>query len=290
MTALSQSNLETLPKFSQIEPQNIVASVEQAIQRCKETIEQVLKQEQYDWENLIAPIDQVDDQLSRLWSPISHMNSVVSSDALREAHDACLPLLSAYGTWVGQHKGLYQAYLSIQQSEAFSPLSEAQRKVIDNAIRDFTLSGVALEDDKKQRYGEIKSRLSELSSTFSNNVMDATLGWRKHIIDINELKGLPESALDAARQLAEQESLEGWLFTLDIPSYLPVMTYADNAELRKEMYIAYLIHLCLHFQQLTPKQLLKCLRRQRCFLEITSLTLKLYIPNQCLCLKIFLDF
>ena len=239
MTALSQSNLETLPKFSQIEPQNIVASVEQAIQRCKETIEQVLKQEQYDWENLIAPIDQVDDQLSRLWSPISHMNSVVSSDALREAHDACLPLLSAYGTWVGQHKGLYQAYLSIQQSEAFSPLSEAQRKVIDNAIRDFTLSGVALEDDKKQRYGEIKSRLSELSSTFSNNVMDATLGWRKHIIDINELKGLPESALDAARQLAEQESLEGWLFTLDIPSYLPVMTYADNAELRKEMYIAY---------------------------------------------------
>ncbi len=239
MTALSQSNLETLPKFSQIEPQNIVASVEQAIQRCKETIEQVLKQEQYDWENLIAPIDQVDDQLSRLWSPISHMNSVVSSDALREAHDACLPLLSAYGTWVGQHKGLYQAYLSIQQSEAFSTLSEAQRKVIDNAIRDFTLSGVALEDDKKQRYGEIKSRLSELSSTFSNNVMDATLGWRKHITDINELKGLPESALDAARQLAEQESLEGWLFTLDIPSYLPVMTYADNAELRKEMYIAY---------------------------------------------------
>jgi oligopeptidase A len=150
-----------------------------------------------------------------------------------------LPLLSEYGTWVGQHKGLYDAYLQIQQREDFALLTEAQQKVISNALRDFKLSGVSLADDKKKRFAEIKSRLSDLSSTFSNNLMDATLAWNKHITDIADLSGLPESALAAAKQLAESKELEGWLFTLDIPSYLPVMMYADNQSLREQMYTAY---------------------------------------------------
>lgn len=239
MTKISRSNPETLPQFSEINPNDIVPALEAAIDECKKTIEQTLKQDSFSWENLIVPIDEVDDKLSRLWSPISHMNSVVSNDELREAHDKCLPLLSAYGTWVGQHTGLFEAYKAIKHSDSFAALTQAQQKVIENAIRDFTLSGVALDDEKKKQFGEIKSRLSELSSRFSNNVMDATLGFNKHVTDKTELAGLPESALAAAKQLAEQEKLEGWLFTLDIPSYLPVMTYADSQALRKEMYIAY---------------------------------------------------
>jgi oligopeptidase A len=237
MTALQ--DLSALPRFSDISPEQIRPALEQGVAHCKTTIEQVLQQDNYSWENLVAPLEEVDDQLSRLWSPVSHMNSVVSSDALREAHDACLPLLSEYGTWVGQHKGLYDAYCQIQNSVQFANLSQAQQKVITNAVRDFKLSGVALQDDNKVRYGEIKSRLSDLASTFSNNVMDATLNWQKHITDAGILVGLPESALGAAKQLASSKDLQGWLFTLDIPSYLPVMMHGDNRELREEMYRAY---------------------------------------------------
>lgn len=232
-------DLSGLPKFSQISPEQIQPAIEQAIAKCKQQITALLEQPNYSWDNLIAPLEEADDALSRIWSPVSHMNAVVSSDDLREAHDACLPLLSDYGTWVGQHKGLYQAYQAIANSESFANLSEAQQKVINNGLRDFTLSGVALDERKQQRYAEISSRLSELSSQFSNNLMDATLGWTKHITDQSELAGLPESALAAAKQAAESKELEGWLFTLDIPSYLPIMMYADNRALREQMYVAY---------------------------------------------------
>lgn len=239
MTKTALQDLSALPRFSDISPEQIKPAVEQGITKCKTSIEHLLQQDRYSWDNLVAPLEEMDDELSRIWSPVSHMNSVVSSDELREAHDACLPLLSEYGTWVGQHKSLYDAYCQIQSSADFADLSLAQQKVITNAVRDFKLSGVALEDDKKVRYGEIKSRLSDLASTFSNNVMDATLGWQKHISDENLLAGLPESALGAAKQLANSKDLQGWLFTLDIPSYLPVMMHGDNRELREEMYRAY---------------------------------------------------
>ena len=232
-------DLSGLPKFSAIKPQHIQPAIEEAIAACKTQISELLKQNSYSWDNLIAPIEEIDDQLSQKWSPVSHMNSVVSNDELREAHDACLPALSEYGTWVGQNTQLYNAYCQISQSNEFSGLSEAQQKVITQAIRDFKLSGVALDETKKARYAEVQSRLSDLGSSFSNNVMDATLGWQKHITDQSELAGLPESALAAAKQLAESKDLEGWLFTLDIPSYLPIMTHADSAALREEMYRAY---------------------------------------------------
>lgn len=232
-------DLSGLPPFSKILPEYIQPAVLQAIESCKNTIIEVLSQDSFSWDNLIAPIEEVDDQLSKIWSPVSHMNSVVSNDALRDAHDGCLPALSEFSTWVGQNSELFNAYVQIQQSAEFATLSEAQQKVIEHAVRDFKLSGVALDEQKKLRYAQIQSRLSDLGSTFSNNVMDATLGWQKHITDKTLLSGLPESALAAAAQAAEQKELTGWLFTLDIPSYLPVMTYADNRELREEMYRAY---------------------------------------------------
>ena len=229
-----------LPPFSQIKPEHVKPAVEQVIEECRNKIEQVLEgNTSPSWDNLVAPIDEVDDRLGRIWSPVSHMNSVMNSDELRDAYESCLPVLSEYGTWVGQHKGLFEAYKAIKASEAFSALDQAQQKTITDALRDFELSGIGLPADEQHRYGEISKRQSELGSQFSNNVLDATMGWSKQITDVAELAGMPESALAAAQAAAESKEQEGYLLTLDIPSYLPVMTYCDNQDLRKELYEAY---------------------------------------------------
>ena len=229
-----------LPPFSQIKPEHVKPAVEQVIEACRNKIEQVLEgNTSPSWDNLVAPIDEVDDRLGRIWSPVSHMNSVMNSDELREAYESCLPVLSEYGTWVGQHKGLFDAYKAIKASEAFSALDQAQQKTITDALRDFELSGIGLPADEQHRYGEISKRQSELGSQFSNNVLDATMGWSKQVTDVAELAGMPESALAAAQAAAEAKEQEGYLLTLDIPSYLPVMTYCDNQELRQELYEAY---------------------------------------------------
>ncbi|MFM4838855.1 oligopeptidase A [Aeromonas veronii] len=232
--------MDSLPPFSQIKPEQVQPAVIQAIADCKQKISDVLAQrDPHTWDSLIAPLEEVNDRLSRIWSPVSHLNSVLNSEALREAHDACLPLLSEFQTYVGQHEGLYQAYLALSQSDDFPLLSGAQRKEIQNTLRDFRLSGIGLPAEAQQRYGEIQARLSELASRFSNNVLDATQGWHKLVADEAALAGLPDSVRAAARQMAELKGKEGWLFTLDIPSYLPVMMYADNRELRAEMYEAF---------------------------------------------------
>ncbi len=229
-----------LPPFASIKPEYVKPAIEEAIAHCRKVTEQVLEGNTHPtWENLVAPIEEVDDRLSRIWSPVSHMNSVVNSEELREAYESCLPLLSEYGTWVGQHKGLFEAYKALKTSDEFSQLTPAQQKTITNELRDFQLSGIGLPLAEQKRYGEISKRMSELGSKFSNNVLDATMGWTKHITDEAELAGMPESALAAAKATAEAKGLEGYLLTLEMPSYLPVMTYCDNQVLRKEMYEAY---------------------------------------------------
>ena len=229
-----------LPLFSQIKPEHVLPAIQETLKNCRHTIETVLKQNsEYTWNNLIQPIDEMDEKFGRAWSPVSHLNAVKNSPELRAAYEACLPLLSEYSTWVGQHKPLYQAYKQLKQSEEYTKLTKAQKKVIDNALRDFELSGIGLPNDKQKRYGEIVAKLSELSSKFSNNVLDATMGWSKLITHVEQLSGMPESALAAAQEQAKIKNLEGWLLTLDMPSYLPVMTYCDNRDLRFELYQAY---------------------------------------------------
>lgn len=228
-----------LPLFSQIKPEHIQPAITQLIQENRHTVEQVLKQSHFTWENFIQPLTESGDRLHKAWSPVSHLNTVKNTPELREAYQACLPLLSEYSTWLGQHEGLYQAYLKLKNSAEYQNYSIAQQKAIDNALRDFKLSGISLPPTQQKRYGEIVSRLSELNSQFSNNVLDATMGWDKVIEDKNQLQGLPESALQAAKQSAESKGLSGYRFTLEFPSYLPVMTYCENAQLRKEIYYAF---------------------------------------------------
>ncbi|WP_294901339.1 oligopeptidase A [Tatumella sp. UBA2305] len=230
----------TLPPFSLIKPEHVVPAVTQALQDCRATVEKVVAQGgPYTWNTLCEPLAETDDRLGRLFSPVSHLNSVKNSPELREAYEQVLPLLSEYGTWVGQHEGLYQAYVSLKQGDSYASLNTAQKKAVDNALRDFELSGIGLPKDKQQRYGEIAARLSEIGAAYSNNVLDATMGWSKLITDESGLAGMPESALAAAKAQAEAKEQQGWLLTLDIPSYLPVMTYCENQALREEMYRAY---------------------------------------------------
>ena len=232
-------NYTGLPAFSKIKPEHIKPAVEAVIQTCRETIEAVSKIENPTWENFYLPQAAAGDQFSRAWSPVGHLNAVKNSPELREAYQACLPLLSEYSTWAGQHKGLYEGYLKLKNSPAFESYSLAQKKAIENSLRDFELSGISLPEDKQKRYGEISARLSELSSDFSNNVLDATMGWDIVITDESQLKGLPESALEAAKLSAESKGKKGYRFTLEFPSYYPVLTYCENRELREMMYKEY---------------------------------------------------
>ncbi|SEI07826.1 oligopeptidase A [Rheinheimera pacifica] len=228
-----------LPPFSQITPEQVKPAVEQAIAQARAAVEAAVALPDVSWHTLIEQLDQDSERLGKLWSPVSHMNSVVNTPELREAYESCLPLLSEYSTWVGQHEGLYQKYQQLAQSEQYAGLTAAQQKVIQNALRDFKLSGIGLSAGKKQRYGEIQSRLSDLSSQFSNNTLDATQAWFKHITDAADLLGLPDDAKLAAAEEAQSRELEGWVFTLEFPSYIAVMTYADKRELREELYSAY---------------------------------------------------
>ena len=230
-------NMTGLPAFSKIRPEHAESAIDTLIDACRETIRTLTANVAIPtWESFIEPIEESDDRLSRAWSPVSHLNSVLNSDALRSAYNACLPKLSAYGTEVGQNEDLFQAYRMVVEQEG---LDAAQRKSLENALRDFHLSGVDLPAEKKARYKEINQELSNLTSKYSENVLDATNAWSKQIDDEDLLAGLPDSAQDLARQTAEQRGMDGWLLTLDFPSYQPVMTYADNRDLRFELYQAF---------------------------------------------------
>ncbi len=240
MNSLLESH--TLPPFSQIKPADVEPAISQLIeQNHKQIAEVVAHVQQHDitLENFLLPFEELNDNLSKAWSPVSHLNSVMNNDELRDAYNACLPKLSEYSTELGQHKGLYQAYKELKDSDQFNDFTTAQKKVIDNALRDFHLSGIDLPEEKQKRYGEISLRLSELTSKFAENVLDCTNAFSHHITDKAELSGLPETQLHGAELAAKEKDLEGYLLTLDIPVYIAVMTYCDNRALRKIFYEAY---------------------------------------------------
>ena len=229
-----------LPPFSRISPDHVGPAVRQLIEEGRAGIADVLRQDPpVTWEKLVEPLENLDDRLNRGWSPVSHLNSVKNSEALREAYNACLPLLSEYATEVGQNEALYTAYRDLRESPGYAHLDEAQKKIIDNALRDFRLSGVDLPSEDKSRFKAVVLELSKLGSQFQDHVMDATQGWSHLITDPQRLLGLPDSALAMAKQAAEAKGESGWLFTLEFPSYIAIMTYADDRSLRELFYTAY---------------------------------------------------
>ncbi|MDV6318106.1 oligopeptidase A [Chromohalobacter sp. HP20-39] len=228
-----------LPPFDDIQPEHVVPAIEQLLAKNRRDIEALANQSQVSWESLAAPLEALNDRLSQAWSPVSHLNSTMNNDALREAYQACLAMLSDYSTWLGQHQGLFDAFTQLKESNEYARLEEGQQRSIDNTLRDFRLAGVDLTEDKKRRYGEIQARLSELANTFSNHLLDATQAWHKDLPDDSRLAGLPESALATLKANAEAKDVEGYRITLDFPSFYPVLSFADDRALREEVYTAF---------------------------------------------------
>jgi oligopeptidase A len=231
-----------LPPFDEIRPEHVVPAIEELLAENRTAIEALVARagdEPPSWESLAVPLESLNDRLSRAWSPVSHLNSTMNSPELREAYQACLGKLSEYSTWLGQHEGLFRAWQALKEGPAWAGLDDAQRRTVENTLRDFRLAGVDLPAEKKRRYGEIKARLSELGNTFSNQLLDATQAWHLDLADETRLAGLPESALATLRANAEAKGQAGYRITLDFPSFFPVMTYAEDRELRREVYTAF---------------------------------------------------
>ncbi len=234
--------LETheLPPFTDIRPEQVEPAIEKLIDENRNALEaQLAGLKEVTWDSLIEPIDTRNDMLNQAWSPVSHLNSVVNSDALREAYNNCVGKLAQWETEVGQNQGLFQAYKTLSESEHFARLTQAQRHSIKLALQSFHLSGVSLPKDKKQQFSRLTQRLAELSSTFGDNLMDATQAWNLLISDAEELAGVTDSSLALFAQAAAEKDQSGYLLTLDQPCFIAVMTYADSRSLREQMYQAF---------------------------------------------------
>ncbi len=229
-----------LPQFSKIKPEHIEPAIDYLLQENRQQIDKLVKnRKDISWDNTIHALEELDDQLNRAWSPASHLHAVADNEALRKAYNHCIEKLSEYASDMGQNEDLYDAYKSVADSEELKTLSVAQQKIIENALRDFRLSGIELDKKSRKKFKALQMQLSRLQTRFEENLLDATHAWKKHVTNVSHLDGLPESALALADQMAKREGLDGWVLTLDFPSYMPVMQYATDRELRKELYTAY---------------------------------------------------
>ena len=233
-----------LPRFADFKPTDVAPAVDQLLQENRALIARIAADTATpDWNNFVGPLEDANERLHRAWGQAGHLNAVMNSPELREAYNAVLPKITQYSTEIGQHEGLYRKFKALRAGDGFTALSAAQRKIIDNEVRDFRLGGAELPPAGKKRYTEISDRLSMLESRFSDNLLDATNAWSHLVTDAAELSGLPEDAREAARAAAEADVASpkqtGWKFTLHAPSYMPVLQYADNSALRECMYRAY---------------------------------------------------
>ncbi len=226
----------SLPQFTSFNIEHFVEHLDKLLQHNLEQIEIILKENtQFTWHNLMHPLEEMDDALERFWAPLSHLHAVVNSKKLRDCYQACLPKLSAYEAAIGHNHELYSAIKSLDTST----LDKAQTKIVEDCLRDFELSGVALPKEKKQRFEEMQTRLSQLANQFENNVLDASQAFSLHITDEKRLAGLPEHAINTAHELAAEKELTGWMLNLEFPCYLAVVTYAEERALREEIYYAF---------------------------------------------------
>ncbi|VAW45169.1 Oligopeptidase A [hydrothermal vent metagenome] len=232
--------IKNLPNFELFHVKHIEPAVEQLLlDNRAEVARLVVMKEQPTWQNFIEPLEVIDNRFERVWGPVGHLDAVKNSDEWHQAYVTCLEKVTEYHTEMGQNAGLYAKFKAIADSDEFKHYNLAQKKVIENALRNFQLSGIALPKAQQVEFQKISQQLSQLNSQFSNHVLKSTQAWFKHITDKSILAGLPESAMATLQQLAQQKELDGWCVTLDFPSYLAIMTYADNRSLKEEVYRAF---------------------------------------------------
>jgi oligopeptidase A len=232
-------NPAELPAFTSIRADHVEPAIRALIEESRALLARLLASEgAHTWETLVVPLEEQQHRLMRTWSPVSHLNGVLNSEELRAAYNQCLPLLTAWNTDLAQNEALYHAYQHIASTQG-EQLNGAQRKLLENALRDFRLGGVGLPDERKQRFKALMEQVAMLQSKFDENVLDATNAWSRHATDVTELTGLPEVITARARGEAERRGLAGWLFTLDAPNYQAIMTHSSHESLRREFYEAW---------------------------------------------------
>jgi oligopeptidase A len=229
---------DSLPPFDRIEPAHARPALEKVLAGNRARLAELTAQPQPTFASLVAPVEELSHRLSRVWSPIGHVNAVANTAAMREAYNECVPLLTAYSSELGQNEDLYRGYSRVLQHEG-SALDPEQRKLVENALRDFRLAGVDLPPDRKSRYRDLMQRLAQLGTKFTENVLDAQAAYTRSVADPSELAGLPPSAIDRAAADARDANGTGWLFKLDQPTYVTVLANAQSEPLRRDIYEAW---------------------------------------------------
>ena len=233
-------NRDTLPSFSKIKHDHITSAVDTIITENKQAINQIeLNSADPSWENFVVPLEIIDEKLSRVWSQIGHLNSVVNSEELRKEYNKNLGKISLYYSELAQNLKIFTGFKNLTLKKNYSKLSVIQKKIVNDELVGFRLGGIDLSTKKQNTFKEIKSALSKLSAKFEENLLDSVNAFNLHITSKDILSGLPTNILKSAQLKANENKKKGWLFTLDFPTYIPLMQYADNRQLRQDMYYAY---------------------------------------------------
>ena len=229
----------SLPRFGDIAPEHVIPALTQLIADHRQRLDALLSANtDPNFENLVAPLEDMEQELSRVWSPVSHLQGVLGSREWREAYHEALPLLTEYGTELSQNAQLQQAYARVDDSLP-DDASPARRSAVEHALRDFRLAGVDLDDDDKARFREIMRDLAATQATFEHNIQDASDAWILHFDDERDMEGLPSHVIKRAAKEALRRDRDGWLLTLDYPTYDAVMTHAESRGLRETFYHAW---------------------------------------------------
>ena len=228
----------SLPRFAEVRPEHALPAVRELIAAHKRKLAALLELENPTFETMVAPLEDMAHELGRVWSPVGHLQAVLDDPAWREAYNDCLPLLTEHGTEMSQNKALQQAFERIYANIP-DDAPQARRTLVEHALRDFRLAGVALPDEKKAEFRGIMQELAAVQAQFDQNLQDATDSWHFHSEDAAVFSGLPGQTVDRARQEASSRNLDGLWLTLDYPTYHAVMTHADHRELRERFYRAW---------------------------------------------------
>ncbi len=233
-------NFSDLPRFAEIHPEHVTPALDVLLADAAAAVARASAPDTpATWDAVIEPVERASEPLSRAWGVIGHLNGVADSPELRTAYGDNLQRVTEFWSSVGQNLALYEKYKAIAASSAYAELSPARKKIIDNSLRDFRLSGAELDEAQKPHFAALQERQATLGKAFSDHILDATNGYSYLANGATEVAGLPDDALESARQAATKDGSQGYKFTLHFPSYFPVMQYAQHRPLREAMYRAY---------------------------------------------------
>jgi len=232
-------DISTLPKFNEIKPDHVLPAIEETILNHREKLNSLLSDNKTpSFNSLIAPIEIMEHELKRIWSPVSHLQSVLGSKDWRQVYIKALPLLTKHSTETSQNTELQQAYSKVSESLK-KDIDYSEKSAVEHALKNFHLSGVDLPEKEKNRFKDIAQELAATQASFEHNVQDSSDAWSLNIQDSEKLLGIPNQTLERAQKDAKQKKLNGWLFSLNYPTYHAILTYADNQSLREEFYRAW---------------------------------------------------